>query len=74
MGESALERQRVFQYVLAWIKNVDNNPVAVEAEVQSLIYENSFEGGGVIYTDGSVDHGDHEHMWHRLKERLVLLP
>ena len=30
------------------------NPVAVEAEVQALIFENSPEADAVIYTDGSV--------------------
>jgi hypothetical protein len=30
------------------------NPVIVEAEVQALIFENSFGGDAIIYTDGSV--------------------
>lgn len=31
-----------------------HNPLAMEAKVKSLIYENSSECGVVIYTDGSI--------------------
>jgi hypothetical protein len=36
-------------------ENADKeNPLIVEAEGQALIFENSFGGDAIIYTDGSV--------------------